>query len=131
MYAAFTSSSLLTVPEKSAIEGNVNRALLMADRSAMSYYKVLMEKGYFNRLIAGRHSPDHAGRQRSVRHERVSLPGPRLCHAEDCAREYRYRTVARNYLYADRRRAFDANPQGFLIGNLTVVENKDLRTYDR
>ena len=40
-------------PEKSAIEGNVNRALLMADRSAMNYYKVLMEKGYFNRLIAG------------------------------------------------------------------------------
>ena len=25
----------------------------------------------------------------------------------------------------------DANPQGFLIGNLTVVENKDLRIYDR
>lgn len=56
---------------------------------------------------------------------------PALCHAEDRAREHRYRTVARNYLYADRRRAFGRNPQGFLIGNLTVVENKDLRTYDR
>lgn len=25
----------------------------------------------------------------------------------------------------------DANPQGFLIGDLTIVENKDIRTYDR
>ncbi len=25
----------------------------MADKSALSYYKDLMEKGYFNRLIAG------------------------------------------------------------------------------
>ena len=25
----------------------------------------------------------------------------------------------------------DANPQGFLISDLTIVENKDIRTYDR
>ena len=40
-------------PDKSAIEGNITRALLLADKSAMSYYRDLMEKGYFNRLIAG------------------------------------------------------------------------------
>ena len=40
-------------PDKAAIESNVNRALLMADKSALSYYKVLQEKGFFNRLIAG------------------------------------------------------------------------------
>ena len=40
-------------PDKSAIEGNLTKALLLADKSAMSYYRDLMEKGYFNRLIAG------------------------------------------------------------------------------
>ena len=40
-------------PDKAAIESNINRALLMADKSAQTYYKVLMEKGFFNRLIAG------------------------------------------------------------------------------
>ncbi len=40
-------------PDKAAIESNINRALLMADKSALTYYKVLMEKGFFNRLIAG------------------------------------------------------------------------------
>lgn len=32
-------------PDKAAIESNLNRALLMADRSALSYYKALSEKG--------------------------------------------------------------------------------------
>ena len=40
-------------PDKAAIESNVGRALQMADKSALSYYKVLQEKGFFNRLIAG------------------------------------------------------------------------------
>ena len=48
-------------PDKAAIESNLNRALLMADRSALSYYKALSEKGFFNRLIAGgiSHKPMH------------------------------------------------------------------------
>lgn len=40
-------------PEKSAIEINITRALAMADNSAVNYYRNLMEKGFFNRLIAG------------------------------------------------------------------------------
>ena len=97
-------------PEKSAIEGNVNRALLMADRSAMSYYKVLMEKGYFNRLIAG--GILQTTQVDSVVCDMNAYPYRRLCHAEDRAREHRYRTVARNYLYADRRRAFGRQSAG-------------------
>ena len=82
-------------PEKSAIEGNVNRALLMADRSAMNYYKVLMEKGYFNRLIAG-------GILQTTQVDSV------VCDMN----AYPYRAVARNYLYADRRRAFGRQSAG-------------------
>ena len=40
-------------PEKSAIEHNVKRALLLADRSAYNYYADFAEKGFYNRIIAG------------------------------------------------------------------------------
>ena len=40
-------------PDKDAIEGNINRALLLADKSALSCYRDLQEAGYYNRLIAG------------------------------------------------------------------------------
>ena len=40
-------------PDKEAIEGNIGRALFLADKSAVNYYKDLSEKGFFNRLIAG------------------------------------------------------------------------------
>ena len=118
-------------PEKSAIEGNVNRALLMADRSAMSYYKVLMEKGYFNRLIAG-------GILQTTQVDSVVCDMNAYPYR---ARAYATQKIVRERTVTDRSLVptctlidavrSDANPQGFLIGNLTVVENKDLRTYDR
>ena len=40
-------------PDKSAIEGNIKRSLLLADKSAFNYYKDLSEKGYYNRIISG------------------------------------------------------------------------------
>mgnify|MGYP006990125948 CR=1 FL=1 len=40
-------------PEKSAIEHNVSRALLLADKSAYNYYRDFTEQGYYNRIIAG------------------------------------------------------------------------------
>ena len=39
-------------PEKSAIEHNVKRALLLADKSVYNYYSDFAEKGYYNRIIA-------------------------------------------------------------------------------
>ena len=40
-------------PDKSAIEGNIKRALLLADKSAFNYYTDFAEKGYYNRIISG------------------------------------------------------------------------------
>ena len=37
-------------PEKSAIEHNVKRALLLADKSVYNYYSDFAEKGYYNRI---------------------------------------------------------------------------------
>ena len=39
-------------PDKQAIEGNVRRALFLADRSAYNCYKDLEAKGYYNRMIS-------------------------------------------------------------------------------
>jgi conjugative transposon TraK protein len=40
-------------PDKAAIESNINRALLLVDKSAFKYYQDMAEKGYYNRLISG------------------------------------------------------------------------------
>ena len=40
-------------PDKSAIEHNINRALILSDRSAYNYYSDYSEKGYYNRVISG------------------------------------------------------------------------------
>lgn len=37
-------------PDKNAIESNIKRSLLLADKSAFAYYKDLSEKGYYNRI---------------------------------------------------------------------------------
>lgn len=103
----------------------------MADRSAMNYYKVLMEKGYFNRLIAG-------GILQTTQVDSVVCDMnayPYRARAYATQKIVRESTVTERSLVTtctliDAVRS-DANPQGFLIGNLTVVENKDLRTYDR
>lgn len=40
-------------PDKSAIQSNIQRALLLTDKFAFNYYKDLAEKGYYNRIISG------------------------------------------------------------------------------
>ena len=40
-------------PDKSAIEGNIQRAMFLSDRSAYEHYSDLAEQGYYNRIISG------------------------------------------------------------------------------
>ena len=40
-------------PDKSAIEGNIQRAMFLSDRSAYKHYSDLAEQGYYNRIISG------------------------------------------------------------------------------
>lgn len=118
-------------PDKSAIEGNINRALIMADKSALSYYRDMIEKGYFNRLIA-------ANIIQSVEIDSLQ------CDFDNYP--YQVRTFARQRLMREStitERSLvttcrlvnsvrsDQNPQGFMIEKFTIVENKDLGTYDR
>ena len=104
-------------PEKSAIEHNVRRALLLADRSVYNYYSDFAEKGYYNRIIAGNITQvlkvDSYATQQIIRQSNVT--------------ERSLVTTCR-LLNASRS---DDNPNGFTIEGFTIIENKDLQTVKR
>ena len=118
-------------PDKSAIESNINRALLMADKSALSCYRDLLERGYFNRLIAGNiiqtieidslqcNFDEYSSNQVTYARQRILR--------ENTITE---RSLITTCSLVDATRS-DDNPQGFLIEKFTIVENKDLGSYDR
>ena len=118
-------------PDKAAIESNVGRALQMADKSALSYYKVLQEKGFFNRLIAGNVS--QMVKVDSIRCDFNHYPYEVTTFARQ--RILRESTVTERSLVTTCRLVnvsrSDNNPQGFMVEALNIVENKDLATYDR
>lgn len=118
-------------PDKAAIESNVSRAMMLADKSVITYYKDLSEKGFFNRLIAGNVN------QRIVID---SIAG----NFEEYP--YQLRTYARQQIIRESsvtERSLitscqlintvrsDNNPQGFIIERFVVLENKDLNRYER
>ena len=118
-------------PDKSAIEGNIKRSLMLADKSAFNYYKDLSEKGYYNRVISG--NINQMVQIDSVRCDFDKYP-------------YNVRTFARQIILREssvterslvtRCRLLDAvrsdnNPQGFIIEGFEITENKDLQTIKR
>lgn len=118
-------------PDKSAIEGNITRALFLADQSAITYYKNLSEKGFFNKLIAGNVSQmvavDSINCNFNEYPFRVTTYARQKIVRESSITERSLVTTCRliNSVRSDN------NPQGFLIENLTIIENKDLKTYER
>ena len=118
-------------PDKAAIESDVGRALQMADKSALSYYKVLQEKGFFNRLIAGNVS--QMVKVDSIRCDFDRYPYEVTTFARQ--RILRESTVTERSLVTTCRLVnvsrSDNNPQGFMVEALNIVENKDIATYDR
>lgn len=118
-------------PDKAAIESNVGRALQLSDKSALSYYKVLQEKGFFNRLIAG--NITQMVKVDSIRCDFDKYPYTVTTFARQ--RIMRESTITERSLVTTCRlintSRSDNNPQGFMIEELTILENKDLATYDR
>ena len=118
-------------PDKAAIESNVGRALQMADKSALSYYKVLQEKGFFNRLIAGNVS-------QMVRVDSMQCDFDRYPYA---VRTYARQLIIRATNVTERSLVTvcrllntsrsDDNPNGFNIEGFEIVENKDISTRKR
>lgn len=103
----------------------------MADKSALSCYRDLLERGYFNRLIAGNiiqtikidslqcNFDEYPFRIKTYARQRILR--------ENTITE---RSLVTTCSLVDATRS-DDNPQGFLIEKFTIVENKDLGSYDR
>lgn len=118
-------------PEKAAIESNMQRAFNLADKSVFDYYKDLLEKGYYSRVISGNIQ------------QRVEVDSIKI---DFTAYPYKANTYATQYIIRSsnitKRNLItsaqlisavrsDNNPQGFTIEKFTVVENKDLEVVKR
>ncbi|KGN94816.1 conjugal transfer protein [Porphyromonas sp. COT-108 OH2963] len=118
-------------PDKAAIEGNMERAFLLCDKSAFNYYKDLAEKGYYNRAISGNVN------------QRIEIDS---IHCNFESYPYEVTTYARQFILRQSNVTehslittctlqnsvrSDNNPQGFLMEHFLVRENRDLQTYKR
>ena len=118
-------------PQKDAIEHNIHRALLLADKSAYHYYVDLAEKGYYNRLISG--NINQVVQVDSVACDFNSYPYKARTYARQMI--IRESNVTERSLVTECRLQnavrSDDNPNGFIIEHFTIMENKDLRSADR
>ena len=115
-------------PEKSAIEHNVKRALLLADKSAYNYYTDFAEKGYYNRIIAGNINQVLQVDSVVCNFDRypyqVSTYARQMIIRESNVTERSLITQCR-LLNSSRS---DDNPNGFTIEGFIILENRDLQT---
>ncbi|MDM1391306.1 conjugative transposon protein TraK [Myroides marinus] len=118
-------------PEKAAIEGNMQRAFNLADKSAFDYYKDLLEKGYYSRVISG--NIQQRVEVDSIKIDFNNYPYKAMTYAT----QYIIRSsnlTKRNLVTSSQLISAvrsDNNPQGFIIEKFTVVENKDLEFVKR
>ena len=118
-------------PDKSAIEHNVKRALLLADKSAYNYYSDFAEKGYYNRVIAG--NINQVLKVDSVVCNFDTYPYQARTYAKQMiirASNVTERSLVTTCRLLKSSRS-DDNPNGFTIEGFTIIENKDLQTVKR
>ena len=118
-------------PDKSAIEHNVKRALLLADKSAYNYYSDFAEKGYYNRIIAG--NINQVLKVDSVVCNFDTYPYQTRTYAKQMiirASNVTERSLVTTCRLLNSSRS-DDNPNGFTIEGFTIIENKDLQTVKR
>ncbi|MVX34978.1 conjugative transposon protein TraK [Myroides sp. LoEW2-1] len=118
-------------PEKAAIEGNMQRAFNLSDKTAFDYYKDLLEKGYYSRIISG--NIQQRVEVDSIKIDFNKYPYKTMTYAT----QYIIRSsnlTKRNLITSSQLVSAvrsDNNPQGFIIEKFTVVENKDLEVVKR
>ena len=118
-------------PDKSAIEGNIKRALLLADRSAFNYYTDFAEKGYYNRIISGNVNQvvqvDSVACNFDTYPYKVSTYARQMIIRESNVTE-RSLVTRCNLLNSVRS---DNNPHGFIIEAFETIENRDIKVQKR
>ena len=118
-------------PDKDAIESNINRAMFLADRSVYTYYKDLIEKGYFNRVISG--NINQTLQVDSVVVDFLNYPYSASTYAKQVIiRESNItqRSLITKCTLINSVRS-DNNPHGFTMENFEVLENRDIQTVKR
>ena len=118
-------------PDKSAIEHNVKRALLLAGKSAYNYYSDFAEKGYYNRIISG--NINQVLKVDSVVCNFDTYPYQARTYAKQMiirASNVTERSLVTTCRLLNSSRS-DDNPNGFTIEGFTIIENKDLQTVKR
>lgn len=118
-------------PDKSAIEHNINRALILSDKSAYNYYTDFSEKGYYNRIIAG--NINQVLQVDSVVCDFNNYPYIAKTFARQMIiRESNVtqRTLVTQCRLSNASRS-DDNPNGFIIEGFNILENKDISTVKR
>ena len=118
-------------PDKSAIESNIKRAMLLSDKSAFNYYNDLAEKGYYNRIISGNINQvlqvDSVVCNFDKYPYKVVTYSKQMIIRESNVTE-RSLVTRCNLLNSVRS---DNNPHGFTIEAFEIVENKDIRVINR
>ena len=120
----------LHVPLDGTLVGG-KRAMFLSDRSAYSHYGDLAEQGYYNRIISGNVS------QRieidSVKCDFNTYPYDVMTYARLFI--IREKSVTERSLVTHGRlrnsTRSDNNPHGFILEGFHVLENRDIRMYDR
>ena len=118
-------------PDKSAIEHNINRALILSDKSAYNYYSDYSEKGYYNRIISG--NINQVCQVDSVVCDFNNYPYTATTYAKQMIiRESNVtqRTLVTTCRLSNVSRS-DDNPNGFIIEGFNILENKDIITTKR
>jgi len=118
-------------PDQKAIDYTIGQALNLADESANTEYKNLIENGYFNNLIAGNVS-------QKIKIDSVQV---NLNTFPYTAKTFATQTIIRSSTVTTRNlisecflrdvQRSDNNPHGFLIERWHVLENKDINTVQR
>jgi len=112
-------------PDEKVIEGNISKALYLADQSAQNQYKDLKEKSYYNNLISGNIS-------QQITVDSIALDLNRYPYYFKCfATEKLIRAtstinkllVTQGFLRNVSRS--DNNPHGFLIERWETIANRD------
>ncbi|WP_289741945.1 conjugative transposon protein TraK [uncultured Duncaniella sp.] len=118
-------------PDKSAIEHNINRALILSDNSAYNYYSDFAEKGYYNRIISG--NINQVCNVDSVVCDFNNYPYTAKTYARQMIirqSNVTHRSLITVCRLTNSSRS-DDNPNGFIIEGFTILENKDISTVKR
>lgn len=113
-------------PDEKVIEGNITRALYLADESAKRLYDNLRENNYFASVISGNISQQVT--IDSIRLDVNQYPFYFMCYGSE--KIVRTTSVVTRSLITEgflrNVSRSDNNPHGFLIERFNTLENKDL-----